>query len=211
MPYPKKLLNDHETVALDLHPHWWFFAKPVAALIVSIVLGIVALTQDGDLGDALKAISIVLIVVTALWTVYRYLKWATTNFVITSDRVIYRSGIIAKNGIEIPLERVNNVLFNQSIFERMIGAGDLLIESGGEDGKQRFTDIRGPERVQNLIHAQMEVNENRRFNPPPASGTDVAIATREARGHGRARHAVARRVRLPEAQTPRLARPALIS
>ena len=144
MPYPKKLLNDHETVALDLHPHWWFFAKPAAALFGSIVLGIFALTVDGDGGDALKVLSIVLIVVTGLWTVHRYLRWATTNFVITSDRVIYRSGIIAKNGIEIPLERVNNVSFSQGIFERIIGAGDLLIESGGEDGKQRFTDIRGP-------------------------------------------------------------------
>ncbi len=98
---------------------------------------------------------------------HRYLTWATTNFVITSDRVIYRSGIIAKNGIEIPLERVNNVWFSQGIFERIIGAGDLLIESGGEDGKQRFTDIREPERVQNLIHAQMEVNKTKRFTPPP--------------------------------------------
>ena len=79
---------------------------------------------------------------------YRYLTWATINFVITSDRVIYRSGLIAKHGIEIPLERVNNVSFRQGIFERMIGAGDLLIESGGEDGQQRFTDIRDPERVQ---------------------------------------------------------------
>ena len=182
MPYPKKLLNDHETVALDLHPHWWFFAQPVGALVVSIVLGIIALTQDGDLGNALKVLAMVLIVVSALWLVHRYMKWATTNFVITSDRVIFRSGIIAKNGIEIPLERVNNVLFNQSIFERMIGAGDLLIESGGEDGKQRFTDIRGPERVQNLIHAQMEVNEIRRFNPPQASGTDVASQLEKLEG-----------------------------
>jgi uncharacterized membrane protein YdbT with pleckstrin-like domain len=182
MPYPKKLLNDHETVALDLHPHWWYFAHPVGALVASIVLGIIALTQDGDLGNALKVLSIALIVITALWLVHRYLKWATTNFVITSDRVIFRSGIIAKNGIEIPLERVNNVLFNQSIFERMIGAGDLLIESGGEDGKQRFTDIRGPERVQNLIHAQMEVNEIRRFNPPQSSGTDVASQLEKLEG-----------------------------
>jgi len=182
MPYPKKLLNDHETVALDLHPHWWYFAHPVAALVASIVIGIIALTQDGDLGNALKVLSIILIVVTALWTVHRYLKWATTNFVITSDRVIFRSGIIAKNGIEIPLERVNNVLFSQSIFERIIGAGDLLIESGGEDGKQRFTDIRGPERVQNLIHAQMEVNENRRFTPPPTSSTDVATQLEKLEG-----------------------------
>ncbi|HEX4980422.1 MAG TPA: PH domain-containing protein [Ilumatobacteraceae bacterium] len=183
MPYPKKLLNDHETVALDLHPHWWFFAKPIATLVVAIAVGIIALTMDGDAGNAMKVLAIVLIVVTGLWTVHRYMKWATTNFVITSDRVIYRSGIIAKNGIEIPLERVNNVLFSQSIFERIIGAGDLLIESGGEDGKQRFTDIRGPERVQNLIHAQMEVNENRRFTPPPsASVTDVASQLEKLEG-----------------------------
>jgi uncharacterized membrane protein YdbT with pleckstrin-like domain len=183
MPYPKKLLNDHESVALDLHPHWWFFAKPIATLVVSIALGIIALTMDGDAGNAMKVLSIVLIVVTGLWTVHRYLKWATTNFVITSDRVIFRSGIIAKNGIEIPLERVNNVLFSQSIFERIIGAGDLLIESGGEDGKQRFTDIRGPERVQNLIHAQMEVNENRRFTPPPSAAvTDVASQLEKLEG-----------------------------
>ena len=79
MPYPKKLLNDHEAVALDLHPHWWFFSRPVLALVVSIVLGIIALTMDGDAGRALKVLSIVLIVVTALWTVHRYMKWATTN------------------------------------------------------------------------------------------------------------------------------------
>jgi uncharacterized membrane protein YdbT with pleckstrin-like domain len=178
MPYPRKLLNDHETVALDLHPHWWFFAKPAIALFASIVLGIFALTQDGDAGTSLQVLSMVLIVVTGLWTVHRYLKWATTNFVITSDRIIFRSGILAKSGIEIPLERVNNVLFNQGVFERIIGAGDLLIESGGEDGQQRFSDIRGPERVQKLIHAQIEANKSHRVVPPPqqqhGSVTDVA-------------------------------------
>ena len=178
MPYPKKLLNDHETVALDLHPHWWFFAKPAAALFGSIVLGIFALTVDGDGGDALKVLSMVLIVITGLWTVHRYLRWATTNFVITSDRVIYRSGIIAKSGIEIPLERVNNVSFSKGIFERVINAGDLLIESGGEDGKQRFTDIRGPERVQNLIHAQIEIIKTRRVDPAaPQHGSVTDVAT----------------------------------
>ena len=178
MPYPKKLLNDHETVALDLHPHWWFFAKPAAALVGSIVLGIFAVTVDGDRGDALKVLSIALIVITGLWTVHRYLRWATTNFVITSDRVIYRSGIIAKSGIEIPLERVNNVSFSKGIFERVINAGDLLIESGGEDGKQRFTDIRGPERVQNLIHAQIEIIKTRRVDPAaPHHGSVTDVAT----------------------------------
>ena len=91
----------------------------------------------------------------------RYCKWLTTNFVITSDRVIFRHGLFAKSGIEIPLERVNSVHFSQGILERMLGAGDLLIESGAEAGQQRFTDVKNPDKIQNLIHSQMELNEAR--------------------------------------------------
>lgn len=161
MPYPKKLLNDYEELAVDLHPHWWYFAEAVAALIGSIVLGIVVLAVDA--ASALKWLVLALIVASALWLLLRYLRWATTNFVITSDRVIFRHGVIAKSGIEIPLERVNSVHFNQSIFERFIGAGDLLIESGAEGGQQRFTDVKNPDKIQNLIHSQMELNESRMF------------------------------------------------
>ena len=106
-----------------------------------------------------------LIVGCALWLVARYVKWLTTNFVITSDRVIFRHGLFAKSGIEIPLERVNSVHFSQGIIERILGAGDLMIESGAEEGQQRFTDIRNPDRVQNLIHSQMEVNEDTHVRP----------------------------------------------
>ena len=159
MPYPKKNLNTDETIALDMHPHWWYFAQPAAALLGSIVIGIVVLTQTDSGSTARKAAGIAavaLLVITALWLIGRYLKWLTTNFVITSQRLIFRQGIVAKRGIEIPLERVNNVNFNQGVYERMLGAGDLLIESGGEDGQQRFTDIRHPDKVQNLVHAQVE-------------------------------------------------------
>lgn len=182
MPYPKKLLNDYETVALDLHPHWWYFAEPVLALVGSIILGIlVRVFLDDDPEKYLTYVAIVLIIAGAVWLALRYAKWATTNFVITSDRIIFRSGVVAKSGIEIPLERVNNVLFHQSVFERILGAGDLLIESGGEAGQQRFTDVRSPERVQNLIHAQMEVNESRRFQAP-VSGADVASQLEKLEG-----------------------------
>jgi uncharacterized membrane protein YdbT with pleckstrin-like domain len=166
MPYPKSLLNDYENVALDLHPHWWFFARAGVALIASIVFGILVVVYlDGESERTLTTVAIVAIVVCAGWLAVRYVKWSNINFVITSDRIISRGGVVAKKGTEIPLERVNNIHFEQSVFERVLGAGDILIESGGEAGQQRFTDIRRPERVQNLIHAQMEVNESRRFQP----------------------------------------------
>ncbi len=164
MPYPKKNLNENETIALDMHPHWWYFAEPACTLVGAIVLGIVVAAQDtsGTLNDILHWLVIAALVLSAIWLVSRYVKWRTTNFVITSQRLIFRQGFIAKTGIEIPLERVNNVNFSQGIFERILGAGDLLIESGGEDGQQRFTDIRHPDKVQNLIHEQMEHVARRR-------------------------------------------------
>jgi uncharacterized membrane protein YdbT with pleckstrin-like domain len=170
MPYPKKLLNSDETVALDLHPHWWYFFEAAAALAVSIVAGIVirVLLDAGNTRKYLGYIALAAIALSAIWLIVRYVKWVTTNFVITNDRIIFRQGVIAKSGIEIPLNRVNNVNFNQSIFERMLGAGDLLIESGGEDGQQRFTDVRKPQNVQNLIQAQVEAKnrEHATFSAP---------------------------------------------
>jgi uncharacterized membrane protein YdbT with pleckstrin-like domain len=101
------------------------------------------------------------LLVTLVWFVQRYIAWVSTHFVLTSDRVIFRSGIIAKKGIEIPLERINTIFFHQRIFERMLGLGDLDIESASKDGAQRFDDIKNPSAVQNEIYQQMERNSNK--------------------------------------------------
>jgi uncharacterized membrane protein YdbT with pleckstrin-like domain len=163
MPYPTDLLNGDETVVVDLHPHWWFFAGPLSALLASVALGIwlIAWDAEGWFADSLKVIVLALIIGTALLSVIRYLRWSTTSFVVTNARIIFRTGLLAKHGVEIPLHRVNNVNFNQSIIERILGAGDLLIESGGESGQSRFSDIRQPEKVKNLIHFQMQAREAR--------------------------------------------------
>lgn len=178
MGYPKKLLNDHETVALDVHPHWWYFAKAAGALVASIVLGIITLIAlDGTTRTVVGWLTVALIVVSAVWLVSRYLQWVSINFVVTSDRVIYRSGIFAKSGIEIPLDRVNNVIFSQGIIERMLGAGNLLIESGGETGQQRFTDVRQPDRVQMIINAQKAAQRHDQSAAVAAAATTVAGAS----------------------------------
>jgi uncharacterized membrane protein YdbT with pleckstrin-like domain len=166
MPYPSRLLNDYETVAVDLHPHWWYFAQPVAALIGSMLLGVLAKIYAADAGTLRVAVVyfvIALIVASMAWVVVRYLKWTTTSFVITSDRLIFRTGVVSKMGVEIPLERINTIHFSQKVFERLTGSGDLIIESGGEDGQQRFTDIRRPDQMQKAIHAQKEAHNRRRF------------------------------------------------
>lgn len=159
MPYPRKYLNDGEDVVLDLHPHWWFFVSPTLSFIVVVVAAILVGTAVHV--QYLGAVLLALMGVTALWWVLRYFKWVTTNFVVTTDRLIFRNGILSKSGREIPLDRLNDISFHQSFFERLIGAGDLMIESAGERGQEQFTDIPRPARVQNAIYAEVDRMKDR--------------------------------------------------
>ena len=86
-------------------------------------------------------------------------------FVLTTDRLITRGGIFAKHSKEIPLESVNDVAFNQSVIERMLGAGDLMIESAGTRGQNRIENVRNPEQVQLAIFKEIESNTARTMQP----------------------------------------------
>ena len=90
---------------------------------------------------------------------------------VTSDRLIHREGWIAKHSMEIPLEAINDVRFRQTVFERIIGAGTLIVQSASESGREEFKAIRNPEEVQKTIYHQGEMNQQRMFRP---SGTMAA-------------------------------------
>jgi len=165
MAFPPDLLSDDEEVVADMHPHWWTIT-PISALLAGLVLlGIVllAIDRDGGLWVALQVIVGLAVLVTLVKFAMEYAKWVTTEFVVTTERVISRSGVLSKEGIEIPLDRINTVFFNQSVFERLAGAGDLGIESAGEGGRQTFNNIRRPNHVQAEIYAQKEAFEERRY------------------------------------------------
>jgi uncharacterized membrane protein YdbT with pleckstrin-like domain len=102
-----------------------------------------------------------------------FLKWRFTMFVLTSDRLITRSGIISKHSKEIPLERINDVTFTQTIIERALGAGDLFLESAGERGQTHITNIRKPEQVQLMIYKETEENTNRMMRGGGTSGQSI--------------------------------------
>jgi len=114
-----------------------------------------------------------LLVVWLVWFLVRYVIWRSTTFVITTDRLINRSGMIRREGVEIPLDRVNTVFFSQTIFERMVGMGDLGIESAGERGAQQVNNVARPLDVQNEIYRQMENNENRKLGHPEQNQTSI--------------------------------------
>jgi membrane protein YdbS with pleckstrin-like domain len=157
MAYPRNLIQEGETVALDLRPHWWYFSRNILTGIpLFIVLLLVFQIEDDTLATAGKWIVGIVAIAWVGWLVLKYFQWTMTYFVVTSRRVIYRTGVISKKGVEIPLERINNINFHQRIIDRIIGAGDLDIESAGKDGQTHFDFIRHPDGVQHEIYRQME-------------------------------------------------------
>lgn len=162
VPYPEENLHTNEELVLDLHPHWWTITPSIAALAVVLTVGLWAVI-DGWEGPINYLIAVVLLV-NLVWFGVRYLQLVTTHFVLTSDRVIYRSGVLAKRGVEIPLESINAIHFSQKLWERALGLGDLKVDSASVEGVSEFENIRKPNRVQNEIYIQMENNENRKFD-----------------------------------------------
>jgi len=162
MAFPPELLTDDEDLVLDLRPHWWYLAPSAATFVGVLVLGLIALI--GGWPDFLQWILGAAVIGVGLWFAITYARWATTNFVVTSERVISRAGLVAKKGIEIPLDRINTVFFNQTVIERMVGQGDLGVESAGEGGRQNFKNIRKPGEVQHEIYRQKEAHETSKFN-----------------------------------------------
>ena len=159
MGFSMKHFTHDEVLVLDLHPHWWRFVKPVVLIIAT--LAALANTHHIPyefLRNLALIIAQVLSVLAVLNLALQTLKWYRTHFVLTSQRVIFQSGVIARSRIEISLHKINLVTFHQSVFERIVNAGDIIVESGAEDGMETFSDVQDPQQVQALIHQWMRRN-----------------------------------------------------
>ena len=187
MPYPTKLLNRGEEIALDLRPHWWYFGRQILTGIPLLIVVILLLNLDGGwFKTGASWVVVALVVAWAVWLGLKYLAWARTYFVVTNQRVIYRTGVVARRGAEIPLDRITNINFGQRMFERMIGAGNLEIQSAGEQGTTSFDFVRHPDGVQQEIYRQMDAREHRQ------SSTDAtAVGDAVAKAIGDQPHAAA--------------------
>ncbi|MBI3647655.1 MAG: PH domain-containing protein [Actinobacteria bacterium] len=171
MAFPRRLLVEGEELVLDLRPHWIALVGPaIVAVLVAIAWVVGAAKLDGAAAWAVFAVGLVVL---AWYSVPKAIVWATSHFVVTSDRVLHRRGLVAKHSMEIPLEHINDVRFAQNVFERMIGAGTLIIQSASEQGREEFQDVRHPEEVQKTIYRVGEKNKERMYrggpSGPPAS------------------------------------------
>jgi len=182
VPFPRRLLTEGEEIVVDARPHWIALVGPVFVTILIVVGEILALTHIHGHSGARSALRWLVtgggILLFLIYPLREFIRWATSHFVVTNERIVHRQGLIAKTSMEIPLQRINDVRFHQSILERTVGAGDLVIESAGTQGQEVFDDIRRPEAMQRTIYERAEAREagTGRTPAPPAASTAEELA-----------------------------------
>ena len=161
MGYPQNALANDEQVVLHRHPHWKRLIGAVVVLLVATAVAAFAAAVVNTTDWQSTAKKVLFIVIGAIWllvvgwlTVWPFLNWWTTHFVITDRRVMFRHGVLTRSGIDIPLARINSVEFRHGLSDRLLRTGTLIIESASQDPLE-FHDIPQVERVHSLLYHEV--------------------------------------------------------
>jgi membrane protein YdbS with pleckstrin-like domain len=127
-------LSEGETIIFQGHPSWrailGFYLKGLA---IAVVLGIIAKLVAGT-----ATVFVVVLVVLALTLIAGFLKrWATT-YTITTRRLNIKRGIVSREIQETRLERVQNVNYSQSVYQRLMQIGDVDFDTAASGGDYDF-------------------------------------------------------------------------
>ncbi|GAA1242403.1 PH domain-containing protein [Pseudonocardia aurantiaca] len=157
MAYPDEVLVEGEQVVIHKHPHWKMLVLPVLVLLLVVAAGsfLAALVSAQSWAPwvwlVLGVVGLALII---RFTVVPVVRWRTTHFVVTNRRVLVREGVFTRQGIDIPMSRINSVQFRHTLLERLVGSGTLVIESASDEPLE-FEDVPGVERVHAMLYSEV--------------------------------------------------------
>ncbi|MGZ4642340.1 MAG: PH domain-containing protein [Blastococcus sp.] len=165
MAYPDKLLAEDEEVVRHLHPHWMTVFWPVVWFLVLVggaSFGAAVIPVGRQQGLLRLLVLALTVVLTLFLVVVPLLRWRTTHYVITTHRLLFRAGVLARRGRDIGLSRITDVSYRQTLWERLVNSGTLTIESAGEGGATVLERIPDSEGVQQLLNHMIEEDADRR-------------------------------------------------
>ena len=161
-------LTDGEDVRMSFRAHW---KSGLMGMFLAVVLGGLGLwlgwwALDGFLWGGLLGL-LIGAGIAIVASIGGITEWLTTRYWVTNERLIVRTGFLTKSGQEIPVDAINSVTVRQGPFERMLGYGDMTVESAAQGSLQVFRNVPDPVTVQKTIY---DAREDRTMHLSGASG-----------------------------------------
>jgi uncharacterized membrane protein YdbT with pleckstrin-like domain len=169
--YLNSLLGKNETILLTARQHWLVLLTEIISEVL-LSLGVVILViMLSIVAGPLALLGLVILVAPALSLTRDALFWTNRKYVITTRRVIQLSGVISKNVADSSLEKVNDVILEQSFFGRLLGYGDIEILTASELGVNKIQRIADPIRYKiAMVNAKAQLEAGGEIK---AAGSDV--------------------------------------
>ncbi len=143
----RTILKKDEKILLITRQHWVRLVLPVFVWMVAATLLIWLAETTG----------FIITLVVALYPLYEWLNYRSNLWCVTNLRVVDESGFFSRYSKESPLDKINNVEFDQSIWGRIFGFGDVDIQTAAEMGETTYELIHHPKLLKDTItHAQEE-------------------------------------------------------
>lgn len=140
-------LKKDEKILLITRQHWIKLVLPIFIWLLVAALSIWLLQTTG----------LIITLAVALYPLFEYLSWKNNLWCITSVRVVDESGFFTRYSKESPLDKINNVEYDQSIWGRLFGYGNVDIQTAAEMGETTYELIHHPKLLKDTItHAQEE-------------------------------------------------------
>lgn len=170
MTIPEDILLANERVIHETKLHWVGLMKEIL-YSVGFVAAFILFVGIFNLGWLMWPVTIVWLALLAIGLV----GWYSTIFAITDRRVLFRKGVVSKKGYEIPIDQIQDVGYQQSMIQRLFGAGDLVVKTSASTARTAVRNIPDPVKLKTLIGDTRESKIESRFeraaggSQPPAS------------------------------------------
>ena len=161
MAIPARLLTDGEHVVVSTRTHVKVLLGPLAVLLATVFAATFAAAQTTRRATAELAlllelgIAAVAVLVLLRYVVRPFLAWYTTTYTFTNRRFLTRSGLLARQGRSVPLNRITGVDYEIGVVDRLLGCGTLVVADPSEHGRVRLPDIPHVEEVQTLVAEEL--------------------------------------------------------
>ena len=132
--------------------HGLMLVTPFLVFFVFLIFGITMISSN----QGAPGFGVIIIAVFSIVFIYTFLDWKTNIFIVTNLRVIHEHGVLSISAKESPLDKINNVSFNQSLFGRIFDYGNVEIQSAAELGGTSMKFLKSPRKLKDNITQKME-------------------------------------------------------
>jgi uncharacterized membrane protein YdbT with pleckstrin-like domain len=145
----KTQLKKDEKAVLEIRQHWFVMVAPSFLSLIGIILGSILIGYSVVFG-----ISIILIVI--CYFIYKVIQRRNNLWIVTNLRVIDEYGVFSNNAKESPLDKLNNVSYNQSFFGKIFEYGNVQIQTAAEIGSTTYHMVEHPKKLKDTITNEQE-------------------------------------------------------